>query len=242
MKKKFSGDALVVLSGGQDSATCLGVARRDFPDAGIHAITFEYGQRHWVEVECAQTVGKIFGVESHKIVKAPSLLEVSGDSDLLKSGSNFSTDKKTGLPTSVVYGRNLIFLTLAAAYARSLNIRTIYTGVCQTDYSGYPDCRDDTIKALQVAINLGMDSQIEIRTPLMYMTKAESVKLAGILGVLNLLEYTNTCYNGVKGGCGTCPACKLRDKGFTEAGFIDPLWKHRTGNKNSNGSPISKTI
>ena len=120
-------------------------------------------------------------------------------------------------------GRNLVFLTFAAAYAHQKGIRHIVTGVCQTDYSGYPDCRQNTIDALQVAINLGMESQVKIHTPLMWMTKAETVHLAKEVEALDAMAWSHTCYNGAIPPCEKCPACELRKKGFDDAGIEDPL-------------------
>ena len=127
------------------------------------------------------------------------------------------------LPNTFVPGRNLIFLTFAAAYAYQRGIRDLVAGVCQTDYSGYPDCRQNTVEALQVAINLGMETQIRIHTPLMWMTKAETVLFAKEVGALEALAWSHTCYNGEVPPCENCPACELRAKGFVEAGLPDPL-------------------
>jgi 7-cyano-7-deazaguanine synthase len=129
----------------------------------------------------------------------------------------------TGLPNTFVPGRNLVFLTFAAAFAYRRGIANLVTGVAQTDYSGYPDCREDTIAALQQALRLGMEFDVTIHTPLMHLSKRETVELARDLGALPAMAYTHTCYNGRRPPCGTCPACELRAKGFAEAGIEDPL-------------------
>ena len=134
-----------------------------------------------------------------------------------------SSSAEGELPNTFVPGRNLIFLTFAAAYAYQRGIKDIIAGVCQTDYSGYPDCRQNTIEALQVAVNLGMEYQVKIHTPLMWMTKAETVHFAKKVGALEALAWSHTCYNGKVPPCGECPACGLRAKGFDEAGIMDPL-------------------
>ena len=134
-----------------------------------------------------------------------------------------AVDDSTGLPNTFVPGRNLIFLTYAAAYAYQRDIRHLVTGVAQTDYSGYPDCREATIQALQTALRLGMESEFSIHTPLMHRSKKETVELARDLDALPAMAFTHTCYNGQRPPCGTCPACILRAKGFAEAGIADPL-------------------
>ena len=134
-----------------------------------------------------------------------------------------SSSTEGELPNTFVPGRNLIFLTFAAAYAHQRGIKNMVTGVCQTDYSGYPDCRKNTIEAIQIAINLGMESQVQIHTPLMWMTKAETVHLAKEFGALEAMAWSHTCYNGSVPPCGKCPACELRAKGFADAGINVPL-------------------
>ena len=130
---------------------------------------------------------------------------------------------ETALPNTFVPGRNLVFLTFAAALAWQRGATHLVTGVAQTDYSGYPDCREDTIAALQQAIRLGMESEVVIHTPLMHLSKRETVEMARDLGALPAMAYTHTCYNGQRPPCGKCPACELRAKGFAEAGIEDPL-------------------
>jgi 7-cyano-7-deazaguanine synthase len=133
------------------------------------------------------------------------------------------TAPEGALPTTFVPGRNLIFLTFAAAFAYQKGIGNLVTGVAQTDYSGYPDCREKTLKALETAIQLGMEYEVQIHTPLMFMSKAETVQLAQQCGAMEALAHSHTCYRGEQPPCGHCPACELRAKGFKEAGLPDPL-------------------
>jgi 7-cyano-7-deazaguanine synthase len=216
---------LVVLSGGQDSVTCLAWAKTQFDV--VFAITFDYGQRHRIELEAATTIARLAGVREHRIIPLNSLSALGGSAMLAgsnpASGESVGSLSNSGLPNTFVPGRNLLFLTLAAAWAFQLGIADLVTGVCQTDYSGYPDCREDTMRALQAAIRAGMEHPITIHTPLMFLSKADSVKLAMKVGGMELLAHSHTCYNGLVPPCGTCPACQLRTKGFAEAGVKDPL-------------------
>ncbi len=215
--------ALVVLSGGQDSTTCLYWAMRQFGVANVSTITFDYGQRHRVELECARNVAEKAGVDN-VCLPIDTFAALGGDSltddacDV--TGTN---DEESGLPDTFVPGRNIIFLTFAAAYAWRRRIGNIVTGVAQTDYSGYPDCREQTIESLQETLRLGMESDVVIHTPLMHLSKRETVELAKDLGALEAMALTHTCYNGERPPCGECPACRLRAKGFAEAGIPDPL-------------------
>lgn len=221
--------AVVLLSGGQDSTTCLFWALDKFDV--VHAVSVDYGQRHRAELDAAAKIAAAAGV-SHTVLQLPALAQLA-DSDLVKTdttiaGSGGRPDKAMpeGLPTSFVPGRNLLFLGLASAYAVKVGAGHVVTGVCQTDYSGYPDCRDEFVKALNVAVNLAMSSScpVRIHTPLMYLTKRETVELARKLGprCMTALGLSITCYNGKLPGCGTCPACTLRSAGFAEAGVADP--------------------
>jgi 7-cyano-7-deazaguanine synthase len=213
--------ALVVLSGGQDSTTCLYWAMARF--AQVECITFDYGQRHRIELQCAERVAAKAGVPQ-VLVPMNTLSGLAGNS-LTDSGVAVDQydETDTGLPSSFVPGRNLLFLTAAAAFGWQRKIRHLVTGVAQTDYSGYPDCREETITALQVALRLGMESEITIHTPLMHLSKKETVWLARDEGALAAMADTHTCYNGVHPPCGACPACVLRARGFAEAGIADPL-------------------
>jgi 7-cyano-7-deazaguanine synthase len=213
---------LVVLSGGQDSVTCLGYALKMF--TSVAAISFAYDQRHKVELECAHLLCVKYGVP-HKLVELGSLLSSLVTSALTGVGEVGQPHAyKPGLPSSFVPGRNALFLTLAHAHAQEIGAEAIMTGVCQTDFSGYPDCRDAFVRALDHALNIGYETKIQILTPLMHLTKAQTFGLAEEVGFLEeVLENSHTCYNGDHTtkhewgyGCGTCPACLLRAKGWKE--------------------------
>ena len=218
-----SNRALVVLSGGQDSTTCLYWAVDRFGRANVSSITFDYGQKHRIELDCARDVAAAAGV-TNVCLPIDTFAALGGDAltDASIAVSD-ETDDETELPVTFVPGRNLIFLTFAAAYAYRHDIRHLVTGVAQTDYSGYPDCREETIAALQNAITLGMDREFTVHTPLMHRSKRETVELAVQLGGLEAMALTHTCYNGRRPPCGECQACRLRAKGFAEAGVRDPL-------------------
>ena len=208
--------AVVVFSGGQDSTTCLIQALQQFDE--VHGITFDYGQRHREEIEIAQDLGLKLKLASHKIMDVTLLNELA-ISALTRDSIPVSNElMKNGLPNTFVPGRNILFLTLAGIYAYQLGADTVITGVCETDFSGYPDCRDEFIKSMQTALNQGMDKQLTISTPLMWLDKAETWALADKYNSLELVRHqTLTCYNGLKGdGCGTCPACLLRQRGLDE--------------------------
>lgn len=205
--------ALVVFSGGQDSTTCLYWAIKNF--GKVYALSFVYGQKHVKEVELAREIARKAGVEF-------SMMDVSfigslGRNSLTDTSITMDEEKpEGGVPNTFVPGRNLFFLSIAAVHARELGIRHLVTGVSQTDFSGYPDCRDSFIKSLNVTLNLAMDDQFVIHTPLMWLDKALTWALADELGVFDIIRYeTLTCYNGVVGdGCGHCPACTLRRRGL----------------------------
>jgi len=219
--------ALVLFSGGQDSTTCLAWALANF--GRVETIGFRYGQRHAVELECRPVViaelGRRFPGWAARLGEDRVL-----DLDVVRLlGATAMTEEieirmtESGLPNTFVPGRNLLFFTAAAALAYRRDIRTLVGGMCETDFSGYPDCRDDTLKALQVALSLGMDTRFTIETPLMWIDKAQTFALAEELGGKPLLEiireHTHTCYLGSREphdwgpGCGECPACKLRKDG-----------------------------
>jgi len=207
--------ALVVFSGGQDSTTCLFWAKANFKE--VRALSFLYGQKHAHEVDLAEEIAREAGVHFEKMdvgfiskLASNSLTDFSIKMDETKPADS--------LPNTFVPGRNIFFLTIAAVYAREHGIRNIVTGVSQTDYSGYPDCRDSFIRSLNVTLNLGMEEQFVIHTPLMWKDKCETWEMADELGVLDLVrKKTMTCYNGVQGdGCGHCPACQLRREGLEE--------------------------
>ncbi len=212
---------LVVLSGGQDSTTCLYWAIDRFGRDNVDTITFDYGQRHRVELECAAKVAAHAGV-SNACLPIDTFNALGGDA-LTDAEIEVSTAVSSGLPNTFVPGRNIIFLTFAAAYAYQRGIRHLVTGVAQTDYSGYPDCREATIEALEGTLRLGMEYDLAIHTPLMHLSKKQTVEMARDLGGLDAMALTHTCYNGKRPPCGQCPACKLRANGFAEAGIEDPL-------------------
>jgi 7-cyano-7-deazaguanine synthase len=221
--------ALVLFSGGQDSTTCLAWALSSF--ARVETIGFRYGQRHAVELECRPVV--LAELKKRFPAWAPRLGEDRVlDLDVIRLlGATALTEDiqirmtESGLPNTFVPGRNLLFFTVAAALACRLGVRTLVGGMCETDFSGYPDCRDDTLKALQVTLSLGMDTRFTIETPLMWIDKARTFALAEELGGKPLLEiigeHTHTCYLGSRErhdwgpGCGECPACKLRKDGWS---------------------------
>jgi 7-cyano-7-deazaguanine synthase len=215
--------ALVVLSGGQDSTTCLYWALQRYGHGNVEAVTFDYGQRHRIELDCAATIAKLAGVR-HTVLPADTFGALGGnaltDASITPEQGSRSDD---ALPNTFVPGRNLIFLTFAAALAYQRGITNVVTGVAQTDYSGYPDCRENTLKALELSIRLGMDFPLNLHAPLMFMSKAETVYLAQEVGAMEALAFSHTCYNGVQPPCGHCASCELRAKGFAEAGVPDPL-------------------
>jgi 7-cyano-7-deazaguanine synthase len=215
--------AVVVLSGGQDSTTCLYWAIDRYGRDKVETLTFDYGQRHRIELECAARVAEFAGV-ANTILPIDTFTALGGDAltdaDVpVEAG----TDDTTGLPSTFVPGRNLVFLAFAAAFAYRRGAANLVTGVAQTDYSGYPDCREGTITSLQHTLRLGMEFDVTIHTPLMHLSKRETVELARDLGALPAMAFTHTCYNGKRPPCGSCPACELRAKGFAEAGVEDPL-------------------
>ena len=205
--------ALVVFSGGQDSTTCLYWALEHFGQ--VHTLTFGYGQKHSLEIECAKEIANRAGVDFRYMDM--SFIGSLGSNSLTDTSIKMDDSKPEGsFPNTFVPGRNLFFLSTAAVYARENGIRHIITGVSQTDFSGYPDCRDSFIRSLNVTLNLAMDSQFIIHAPLMWLDKAQTWEMADRLGVLDLVRNdTLTCYNGIKGdGCGHCPSCKLRRDGL----------------------------
>ncbi|MFC0471819.1 7-cyano-7-deazaguanine synthase QueC [Halalkalibacter kiskunsagensis] len=204
--------AVVVFSGGQDSTTCLLWALERFEE--VATVTFDYGQRHHDEIECAREIAVELGVSFH--VLDMKLINQLSANALTRSDIEVKAGESGELPSTFVPGRNHLFLSFAAVYAQTIGARHIITGVCETDFSGYPDCRDNFVKSLNVTLNLAMDAQYVIHTPLMWLNKAETWKLADQLEALDFVrEKTLTCYQGVRGdGCGECPACELRKQGL----------------------------
>ncbi|WFR65705.1 7-cyano-7-deazaguanine synthase QueC [Paenibacillus amylolyticus] len=203
--------AVVVFSGGQDSTTCLFWAKQQF--AEVEVVTFDYGQRHKLEIECAAEIARDLGVQ--QTVLDMSLLNQLAPNALTRTDVEI-THEEGELPSTFVDGRNLLFLSFAAIMAKQKGARHLVTGVCETDFSGYPDCRDSFVKSMNVTLNLSMDYPFVIHTPLMWLDKAQTWKMADDLGAFEYVrERTLTCYNGVIGdGCGECPACKLRKAGL----------------------------
>lgn len=217
--------ALVVLSGGQDSTTCLFWALREFGAANVEAVTFDYGQRHRIELDAARKVAELAGVRQTQL-PIDTFAAIGGNAltdAAITPEQGARDDADSTIPNTFVPGRNLIFLSFAAAFAYTRGIEHVVTGVAQTDYSGYPDCRENTLKALELALRLGMDSRVTLHTPLMFMSKAETVQLAQEVGAMGAMAWSHTCYNGAVPPCGHCAACELRAKGFLEAGVADPL-------------------
>ncbi|MFD2925135.1 7-cyano-7-deazaguanine synthase QueC [Halobacillus naozhouensis] len=204
--------AVVVFSGGQDSTTCLFWALEKYEE--VEAVTFDYNQRHNQEIEVAKEIAHDLKVEHH--VLDMSLLSQLAPNALTRDDIEVKDGEDGELPSTFVPGRNLLFLSFAAILAKQVGAKHVITGVCETDFSGYPDCRDVFIKSLNVTLNLSMDDQFVVHTPLMWLDKAQTWELADQLGAFSYVrEKTLTCYNGVRGdGCGECPACNLRQNGL----------------------------
>ncbi|WP_338555364.1 7-cyano-7-deazaguanine synthase QueC [Paenibacillus sp. KS-LC4] len=205
--------AVVVFSGGQDSTTCLFWALKRYDV--VEAVTFNYGQRHKLELDSAAQIAQELGVKHH--VLDMSLLNQLAPNALTRDDIAIE-QTEGGLPTTFVDGRNLLFLSFAAILAKQIDAHTVVTGVCETDFSGYPDCRDIFIKSTNVTLNLAMDYPFVIETPLMWLNKAQTWQLADELGAFEFVRSkTLTCYNGILAdGCGDCPACKLRSQGLEQ--------------------------
>lgn len=203
--------AVVVFSGGQDSTTCLLWAIEEFDE--VETVTFSYGQRHELEVECAQKIAEDLGV-IQKLIQMDILNQLT-DNALTRNNMEIKTEEGS-IPNTLVEGRNHIFLSFAAIYAKTVGAKTIITGVSETDFSGYPDCRDEFIRSLNTTLNLAMDYPFDLITPLMWKDKAAVWEMADKMGRLDYIrKNTLTCYNGiVSDGCKECPACQLRNDGL----------------------------
>ncbi|MGH8193040.1 MAG: 7-cyano-7-deazaguanine synthase QueC [Woeseiaceae bacterium] len=219
----MNAEALVILSGGQDSTTCLYWALARFGSQSVASLTFDYGQRHRIELDSARNVAAFAGIPN--VVLPIDTFAVLGGNALTDPARAVpvAAEPGGGLPETFVPGRNLVFLTFAAAYAWPRGITHLVTGVAQTDYSGYPDCRRETIDALEKTLSLGLERDMQIHTPLMDLSKKQTVLLAKELGAIDALALTHSCYHGLRPPCGVCAACRLRAKGFAEAGIPDPL-------------------
>src|SRR4051812_16507298 len=204
--------AVVVFSGGQDSTTCLFWALKQFKE--VEVVTFDYNQRHSLEIECAKNIAGELGVRHH--ILDMSLLNQLAPNALTRNDIEVKEDEDGELPSTFVPGRNLLFISFAGVLASQVGAKHIVTGVCETDFSGYPDCRDIFIKSLNVTLNLSMGNEFVIHTPLMWLDKAETWQLADQLNALDFVrEKTLTCYNGIiADGCGECPSCQLRKNGL----------------------------
>lgn len=216
--------AIVLLSGGQDSTTALYLAK--FKGYEVYALSFNYGQRHKKELECAKNIAKVAGVKDHVIVETN--VNAWGGSALTDTNIDIPTTKDNNtIPITYVPARNMIFLSYAASYAEAIGAQDIFIGVSQVDYSGYVDCREEFITAMENAINMGTvcaveeGKKIKVHAPFMYMTKADEIKLGMELGVDYGLTWT--CYKGEEVACGECDSCLLRLKAFEEAGYEDPI-------------------
>ena len=205
--------ALVVFSGGQDSTTCMFYAKENFKE--VELVTFQYGQRHDLEIEVAENIAKEQCLKHH--ILDMSLLSQLSPNALTDHNMEIENNED-GIPNTFVPARNLLFLSFAGALAYQIGAKHIITGVCETDFSGYPDCRDSFIKSMNLSLNLSMDKDFVIHTPLMWLNKQETWALSDELGALDYVrERTLTCYNGViADGCGECPACILRNQGLSQ--------------------------
>ena len=203
--------AIVIFSGGQDSTTCLIQAIQHYGQHNVEAITFQYGQRHAIELEKAQWIAQDLGIKQTLI--DTSVIKTITHNALMDT--NATIQQQGEMPNTFVDGRNALFLLYTAIYAKGQGIRDIITGVCETDFSGYPDCRDVFIKSMNVTLNLAMNYDFNLITPLMYLTKAQTWALADELGYLEYIrQHTHTCYLGIEQGCGECPSCVLREQGL----------------------------
>ena len=209
--------AIVVLSGGQDSAISLALAVKRYGKDSVAAITFLYGQRHALEAKFARRIARHFGIPLHKTVKLGFYRHITSNA-LMDPSRKIERRNGASCPTTVVEGRNAFFLMAASVWAKSLGATEVYTGVSEADYSGYPDCRAAFVRSQQRTIRLALEWPVRIVTPFMHKTKAEEWAIADRLGILELVRNnTLTCYNGIPGdGCGKCPACRLRNAGLKE--------------------------
>ena len=220
----MSKKAVIVLSGGLDSTTCMGMAKEKGYE--LYPITFHYGQKHNREVEQAKKVADYYNAPDHRIVNISFLNQIGG-SALTDDSIDVPTDMdEDDIPVTYVPARNMIFLSLASAYAEVIGAEAIYIGVSAVDYSGYPDCRPEFIDSMNETVNLATKagatgSEMKIETPLINLTKADTVSEGLRLNVP--YELTTSCYNGEEEACGECDSCRLRLKGFEEAGAVDPI-------------------
>lgn len=216
--------ALVVFSGGQDSTTCLHWALKVF--SRVEALFFDYGQRHLRERASAEAIAESLDLPLRSF-RLDFFSEMGGNA-LTDAGTAITEPEAGDLPNTFVPGRNLLFIAQASAFASMRGIADVVAGMCQTDYSGYPDCRESSLRPLEEAMHEGLGyveagKRFRLHLPLMHLTKAQSVILAQTVGALPSLALSHTCYAGTRPPCGRCPACRLRARGFAEAGIADPL-------------------
>jgi 7-cyano-7-deazaguanine synthase len=218
-------DGLVIFSGGQDSTTCLYWAKEKFKR--VHAVTFDYGQRHQIEIESAKKIAGLAGMESHEIVDLTGMMKTTSPLvDLSSEISQYDSVNELpgGIEPTFIPCRNILFLTIAANRAVVKGIKDLVIGVSAIDYGGYPDCRPKFIRSMEETLRHGLGMEINIHTPMIFLSKKDSVLLASKLsGCMEALAYSHTCYEGKFPPCGKCHACLLRMKGFKEAGIKDPL-------------------
>lgn len=215
MKERIDKDrAVVVFSGGQDSTTLLLIAKKKYKE--VIALSFDYGQKHKEELECARKITEKYSIEHH--ILDMGLLNQLSPNALTRVDIPVEVEVEDKVPNTFVDGRNMLFLTFTGVFAKVRGINVIITGVSQSDFSGYPDCRDHFIKSLNTTLNLAMDFQFVLETPLMWLDKGETWKLAYDYDVLDIIKNeTLTCYEGIIGdGCGRCPACILRNNGYSD--------------------------
>lgn len=212
--------ALVIFSGGQDSTTCLGYALKKYDE--VEAVSFLYGQKHEKEIEIAKNIAEELNVKFH-VIDLSFFKEISVSALTSDGNMNGEHPLNKNLPASYVPNRNALFITIAHAMAQTIGAGVLITGVCETDFSGYPDCRNEFVVSLAKSLNIGAETDIVVETPLMYLDKKQTWELAEEVGILELVRTrTLTCYNGVETlnewgmGCGECPSCKLRAKGYRE--------------------------
>jgi 7-cyano-7-deazaguanine synthase len=216
MDKKY----VLLFSGGQDSTTCLHWILERTEADNVLCVFFDYGQQHLIaEREAASSIADSLNIAVEEVS-----LHWKTQSDLTRFGAEISEDNGAGLPTSFVAGRNLMMLTAAASLVYPIGFDYLVIGANAVDYSGYPDCRGESLLRFEQAINAAMDTHIKIEAPLINLSKAEIVKLSESLGATNSLAKSHTCYHGVSPGCGKCPSCKIRAEGYRQAGIIDPIW------------------
>jgi 7-cyano-7-deazaguanine synthase len=229
-------DSMVVLSGGQDSTTSLYWAKEKFK--GVHAVTFDYGQRHKIEIESAKIIGRLAGIQGHEIIDVTDIMKTTSPLvDFTHEVGQYDSvgELPGGIEPTFIPCRNILFLTIAANRAVVKGIKDLVIGVSAIDYGGYPDCRPEFVLLMEETLRHGLEMKIRIHTPVISLSKKETVLLASKMpGCMEALAYSHTCYEGKFPPCGKCHACLLRMKGFKEAGIEDPLTERATQSNNTN--------